>query len=297
MFIAYLRSLIVAWFAVLLGRATSTEHTSGDNDGIHLAVHPTCGRFGGNFTDANAGVNLSRFETIVSFGDSYTDGGRSNGGPLLPPVIIPPSSLAGNRSTNGRVWSENIAKDLNATFKDYALAGAVVNLTLWPSNPTPVDFLYEMSVFLNQSNNLDPDTTLYTIFFGINDWIASMIDGDHLPEAAQDLLNQIQILASPPTNGRSFLVTDVYGRGTHTATGEAWKQAVFDGLSAFASGTGVPASLNVAYADFSHIWDGVLDGPPGYAAFGYTNTSSCVNGPTLEGECDDPEHYFYWIPG
>ena len=123
------------------------------------------------------------------------------------------------------------------------------------------------------------------------------VDGDRLPEAAQDLLNQIQILASPPTNGRSFLVTDVYGRGTHTATGEAWKQAVFDGLSAFAKGQGVPTPLNVAYADFSHIWDGVLDGPPGYAAFGYTNTSSCVNGPTLEGECDDPEHYFYWLPG
>ena len=119
----------------------------------------------------------------------------------------------------------------------------------------------------------------------------------NLQAAAQVILAQIRTLADAPTHARSFLVADVYGRGTHTATGEAWKQAVFDGLSAFANGTGVPAPLNVAYADFSRIWDGVLDGPPGYAAFGYTNTSSCVNGRTLEGECDDPEHYFYWIPG
>jgi hypothetical protein len=66
-----------------------------------------------------------------------------DGGPLLPPVITPPSSLAGGRSTNGPVWIENVANDLNATFKDYAVAGAVVNLTLWPSNPRPVDFLQQ----------------------------------------------------------------------------------------------------------------------------------------------------------
>ncbi|KAI0032535.1 carbohydrate esterase family 16 protein [Vararia minispora EC-137] len=269
----------------------------GLNDGIHLAVHPTCGMLGGTFQDVNAGIDLSIVKTIVSFGDSYTDGGRHDGGPLAPPVIIPPSSLAGGRSTNGPVWVEDIANDLNATLKDYAVAGAVVNLTLWPSNPRPADFLQQMTVFLDQSNDLDPDTTLYTIFFGINDWIASMIDGDHLPEAAEELLSQIAILASPPTSGRSFLVTDVYGRGTHTATGEAWKQAVFDGLSAFHAGKNVPAPLNVAYGDFSHIWDGVLDGPPGYKAFGYKNTSSCVQGSTLDGECDDPTHYFYWIPG
>jgi hypothetical protein len=38
------------------------------NDGIHLAVHPTCGKLGGNFTDVNAGIDLSRVQTIVSFG-------------------------------------------------------------------------------------------------------------------------------------------------------------------------------------------------------------------------------------
>lgn len=40
------------------------------NDGIHLAVHPQCGTLGGNFTDVNAGIDLSSIRTIVTFGVS-----------------------------------------------------------------------------------------------------------------------------------------------------------------------------------------------------------------------------------
>ncbi|THH17070.1 hypothetical protein EW146_g3673 [Bondarzewia mesenterica] len=267
------------------------------NDGIHLAVHPQCGPLGGNTTDVNAGISLRSIKTIVSFGDSYTDGGKHDGSPLDPPVLIPPGIEAGGRSTDGPVWIEYIADDINARFMDYAISSAVVNISLWPDNPFPRDFLQQMAIFLNQSNDLDPKTTLYTVFFGINDWEDSMIDGDHLPEAAQDLLNQIQILASEPTNGRNFLVTDVYGRGTHTASGEAWKQSIFDGLTAFHRGTNVPEPLNVAFGDFSRIWDGVLGSDPGYQAFGYTSTDSCVVGDTTAGSCSDPKHYFYWISG
>ena len=116
-----------------------------------------------------------------------------------------------------------------------------------------------VAIFLNQSNHLDPDSTLYTVFFGIKWvllvsynimraymdhkwlwgfqgwwWIPSVwidwnwqyfeVDGNHLPQAAQVVINQIKILSSPPTNGISFLVTDVYGRGTHTAAGDAYVQ-------------------------------------------------------------------------
>jgi hypothetical protein len=93
-------------------------------------------------------------------------------------------------------------------------------------------------------------------------------DGDHLPEAAADLLQRIQLLASPPTSGRAFMVLDDYGGGNTTASGEAWKQAVFDGLSQLHA---PEQGLDVAYVDFAPIWDGVRNGDPGYAAFGYTN--------------------------
>jgi hypothetical protein len=57
--------------------------------------------------------------------------------------------------------------------------------------------------------------------------VAVAADGDHLPEAAQVIINQIKILSSPPTNGRNFLVTDVYGRGVHTPDGDAYVQRFF----------------------------------------------------------------------
>jgi|ERR1700676_3880806 hypothetical protein len=63
-----------------------------------------------------------------------------------------------------------------------------------------------------------------SIQFAESDHIALSVDGNHLPEAAQALIDQIRILSSPPTNGRSFLVTDVYGRGAHTAAGDAYVQ-------------------------------------------------------------------------
>jgi len=273
------------------------------NDGIHLAVVPKCGPLSGKTASVNAGLNPPNFKTIVSFGDSYTDGGRDDGGPLDPPVVVPPDPEAGGRSTNGLTWIENVANDIGAVLKDYAQSGACIDLALWPSNPKKVDFLGQMQTFLNQSNQLNPETTLYSIFFGINDYLASLIDGDHMQAAAQVLIEQIKILAGPPTNGRAFMVLDVYGRGTVAPSGEAFKQTIFSALNDLHIGenTGLP-SLDVAYVDFSVIWDGVLGPNPGFAAFGYTSTDACTTcteelGCTTVGECDDPAHYFYWIPG
>jgi hypothetical protein len=58
--------------------------------------------------------------------DSYTDGGgKRNGSPLAPAVIIPPNAQAGGRSTNGKLWIENIASDIGATLMDYAVSSCV----------------------------------------------------------------------------------------------------------------------------------------------------------------------------
>ena len=54
--------------------------------------------------------------------DSYTDGGRDDGGPLAPPVVVPPDAEAGGRSTNGKVWVEHLADDAGATLMDYAVS-------------------------------------------------------------------------------------------------------------------------------------------------------------------------------
>ncbi len=137
-------------------------------------------------------------------------------------------------------------------------------------------------------------------------------DGEaNLQAAAQVILSQIRILASAPTNGRSFLVADVYGRGAHTPAGDAFVQTTFSGLHALHRGVnstgqgeseGEGPKLNVAFAEFARIWDGVLGEDPGYAAFGYVSTDACIvdcaQAPCqTDGMCDDPEHYFEYIPG
>ncbi|KAJ7254772.1 hypothetical protein C8J57DRAFT_1236501 [Mycena rebaudengoi] len=95
------------------------------NDGVHLAITPACGKLGGTFANANAGVVTTGIKTLVAFGDSYTFGGRSDGGTLPPAVLNGTSPRAGGRGTNGPVWAEDLASDLGATIKDYALSSDV----------------------------------------------------------------------------------------------------------------------------------------------------------------------------
>ncbi|KAJ7183814.1 carbohydrate esterase family 16 protein [Mycena filopes] len=265
------------------------------NDGVHLAITPKCGKLGGTFANTNAGVVTAGMKTLVAFGDSYTSGGRSDGGPLPAAVLVGTGPRAGGRVTDGPVWAEGVASDLGLTIKDYAISGAVINVTLWPSKAGQSDFLHQAALFLSQNNTLNPATTLYTVFFGINDFSASNTDGNHLPQAAAELLTQIKQLAAPPTNAKNIVVLDDYGRGTHSATGDAFKQAVFAGLTPLRA-----QGLNVGFVDFAPLWDAVLGTSPGFAAFGYKTSGACIpnlSQTDLTGECATPLNSFYWLPG
>ncbi|KAI0033718.1 carbohydrate esterase family 16 protein [Vararia minispora EC-137] len=247
------------------------------NDGIHLAITAPCGKFGGGFTNANAGIKLRAFKTMVAFGDSYTDGGRHDGGPLAPAVLVGNSTRAGGRITNGPVWIEHVANRSHTLLMDYAISGALTNTSLWPSRAGSADFVGEVQTFLSQGNDLDPDETLYLGFFGINDW------------------SSIDVLRLPPTSATNFLVLDDYGRGTENAAGDAFKQAVFNGVSALSE-----EGLNVAFVDFAPLWTAILGDDPGFAAFGYTSDGSCfptAGQLTTDGECEDSRHTFYWLHG
>ena len=98
----------------------------------------------------------------------------------------------------------------------------------------------------------------------------------------------------------------MYGRGTHTAEGDAFAQTIFSGLGALREGKnstgggGEGPRLNVAFAAFSRIWDGVLGPDPGYEAFGFVDPGYCIScSPSCStvSMCDDPDHHFYYIPG
>lgn len=100
-------------------------------------------------------------------------------------------------------------------------------------------------------------------------------------------------LASSPIFAKNFLVADNYGRGTTTPSGQTYKSALYTGLNTIIT----EYNVNVAFADFSYIWNGVLGPNPGYEAFGYTSMGACVGNTTTVGECTDPNQTFYWMPG
>lgn len=92
------------------------------NDGVTLAVGPKCGSLTGTPLDVNAGLlPIVQYKTIVAFGDSYTAGGVSTGGPLKPAVVVPPNPHAGGRASNGPIWVEDLCADTGAIVMDYAV--------------------------------------------------------------------------------------------------------------------------------------------------------------------------------
>ncbi|KAG5644149.1 hypothetical protein DXG03_009044 [Asterophora parasitica] len=272
---------------------TSAAVVKREAQAVRLAVKPKCGTFSGDVADVNAGLKpLNAYKTIVAFGDAYSDGGVQNGSPLKPAVVTPPSPLAGGRSSDGPIWLENLAVTAGATLKDYATAGAVIDSTAYPglSQSSVRDLSEQVNFFTGQGVKHDPETTLYTIFFGINDFEL----GTDLDVAAQNIAYRLLVLSSSPTFAKNILVVDNYGRGKRSPEGEAFKQQVFSELKALRSFL----KLNIGFVDLSTIWDGVLGSSPGYQAFGYTNPGACaVSAKTSAGACTDPEHSFYWLPG
>lgn len=101
------------------------------NDGIHLAVSAAsnCASRHIDFATVNVTSNVNaglkdfhEYSTIVTFGDSYTSAGETNGSTPAPPVVIPPNPRAGGRETNGFTWIENIANDYGSHLMDYAVS-------------------------------------------------------------------------------------------------------------------------------------------------------------------------------
>jgi len=136
---------------------------------LRLAVSPSCGSFSSSsYTDV--GYNYSGITTLVTFGDSWTTTGTSDGSTSQPPIVLPPISTAGGRASDGMIWTEwisNITAAGKLMIKNYAVVSAVSDASYGISMPFGNDFIAQMNIFLSQGNQLDPDTTLYMVYFGI----------------------------------------------------------------------------------------------------------------------------------
>ncbi|KAJ3415105.1 hypothetical protein HDV05_005513 [Chytridiales sp. JEL 0842] len=140
---------------------------------------------GGKTERKDASIGAKRYTHIVAFGDSVSDNGNlfrlTNGQFPQPP------SFQG-RFSNGPVWVEYLAQNLNAQLSNFAYAGAVS--TQFNLSPGPANDMYRLSPDLASQFQLfqqarltgqipqsDPDNTLYTIFAGGNDAVALLKAG------------------------------------------------------------------------------------------------------------------------
>ncbi|KAJ3739788.1 carbohydrate esterase family 16 protein [Lentinula detonsa] len=286
-------------WAVLAKSVVSSRQATTD---VHLAVSPNCGSLSGPPADINNGLKpLSNYSTIVAFGDSYTSGGTFNGAVLPPPVLSPPNPNAGGRITNGALWVENLATVANATLQDWAVNGSIVDHNMYPSiNFAGIpDYLTQVQNYIGVRPSSVVDDTLYVIFMGMGDYELrnEIYQGpESLTTLASDIIYSILELNSNPVFAKNFLIVDNYGRGTESDAGDAYKASLFSQL--YEVSNDLDYDLSFAFVDFKTLWDGVLNGSPGYEAFGYTNAGACLaNDNSMTVECDDPNHTFYWIPG
>ncbi|KAF8147327.1 hypothetical protein K438DRAFT_2027785 [Mycena galopus ATCC 62051] len=309
----FFSSLFIPVLAAILVAAEDSEHhepflfITGVNRTLPLTLKasPVCGTFSSpSFTEVNTGVTLNATKTIVAFGDSWTSNG-SNGTIPFAPIVFPPNPSAGARlgnnfrarASNGYVWVEDLANTLGAKLINYSVGGAVVDLLAWNStnqgvtftsdNLLRTDFVAETALFLQQGRflaDLNPDTTLYTVQFGINDYTQYSIAGGNWTLASDSFLEQISLLQA--NGAKNFLIHWVYFTENVTDT---FQDVVFQGLQAAHAENGT----NFATVNLANLFNAIQDSP---AEWGYTNTTCLASQNFTTFGCDDPDRSIFYIP-
>ncbi|CAK5266016.1 unnamed protein product [Mycena citricolor] len=291
------RTALISVSCAALAAAAGIPQTRG---AVQLAVSPQCGALAAGVpVDVNVGLApLSSYKTIVAFG------GES---------ISSCHSYTGGGATNGPTWVELLASSANAQLINYAATGSVVDATLWPHVPaiqaaSGQDYVNQgvstrsrvrtapqirPARTLESTKTLDPASTLYVMFYGIEDYAEAVATGstDMSNIAGSWLYTTLELEGSGSTLMRNVLFVDNYGLGKTSALGDTFKQYVFTAL-----GSGHRLNKwNVGFVSLDRVWAGVLYGAPGYKAFGYTDVSgNCVQG---NATCADPAHTFMWSAG
>ncbi|GAA6064630.1 hypothetical protein JCM10212_000599 [Sporobolomyces blumeae] len=120
---------------------------------------------------SGAGINLEEMDTMFSFGDSYSATG------YIPKAghVKQPRGM-GRTSSGGYNWVQYLAysqSGLASSYYDLAFSGATTNNSVVKSNVP--DFITQVDLFEwwfageNSEVEWESETTLFTIWFGIND--------------------------------------------------------------------------------------------------------------------------------
>ncbi|CEP15665.1 hypothetical protein [Parasitella parasitica] len=141
--------------------------------------------------------SMSKFNTILAFGDSYTANGSlkeffaNNETDIDEESLHPDTIKTIKRSTNGIMWVEYLSKLLNdASLYDFAQSGATANNNL-VAHPNSIDMTHQISYYLASSAAMVPkNTSLYVLWTGVND-VRLLFEKESDDAARRDIVDDI----------------------------------------------------------------------------------------------------------
>ncbi|GAA5902616.1 hypothetical protein JCM6882_009334 [Rhodosporidiobolus microsporus] len=243
---------------------------------------------------AVSGFALEDMDTIFSFGDSYSAIGYdpSKGVKELP--------LLGGTTTGGLNWIHYLALSspkTNNSYFDFAKFGATVNNSIvMAASDSPPDFVTQVDTWeeyfvapAEKEVKWNPETTLFTVFFGINDIgftslqhlnatekIPAVVEsyGNLLGKLYENGARNFLILLMPPTWRTPY----IRSFGDEMATTFVQNIASYtSGLEALAAS--LPAQypgLKLATYDTKPLFHAVLDDPSAFGFDASVANQACV---------------------
>lgn len=241
-------------------------------------------------------ARATTYSQIYVFGDSLVDTG--NLFELTFDKIPPSPPYFKGRFSNGPIWVEYLAENLNLSFdpeNDFAYGGATTgetNVTV----PLAPGLLDQIARFTNSSENIDPNA-LYIIWAGSNDYL-----NEDVTEIGQPIGNiSTAIVALAADGAKNFLVPNLpdLGRLPSTKNTEISNQlnrlarfhniALAGALKSLENSLGT--NVDITLVDMNLLFKKIVNNP---ANFGFTNQNeACLNFQTRV-VCDNPSEYAFW---
>jgi thermolabile hemolysin len=227
---------------------------------------------------------------LYVFGDSLSDTGmvfRATAG-----MYPPNSTYFQGRYSNGRVWIEYLAENLNLSSKqtnNFAYGGSTTGSV---GNSYVPSLLNQVQSFTQTHQHTNSDA-LYVLWAGANDYLQGVSSANVPVKNVTTAINSLTEVGA-----KKILVANLPDLGQLPATKNSTNSVNLSALTQ-AHNQGLRRSLKVLNQQHSDLEIVVLDANALYrdaianpAAFNFTNvSSSCLSG---SGTCGKPDQFLFW---
>lgn len=249
----------------------------------------------GGLPTAAVAVSLSapNINQLYVFGDSLSELGNS-----FDAIGVPPAPYVDGRFSNGPVWVEYLADDLNIDTNrqtNFAFGGANTGTdnTLIPGVQGLPGLQQQINSFTATHASADPNA-LYIVWAGANDYLGGGVTDPNVP--VSNLSAAVSTLAT--VGAKNIMVVNLANLGqlpgtsgnSQTASGlNALTQSHNALLDARLGVLSQDANVNIMALDVNSLFSRAINNPE---EFGFTNvTESCL---TLTSICTEQEKYLFW---